>query len=54
MILLPWEGSSLPLQILSKGFLDLTEQVSQSLQALLDSRNVEDVHHQWCLGNFLH
>ena len=51
---LPGERGPLPLQILSESLLNLAQQVSETLQTLLDTRYVQHIHNQWGLGHLLH
>ena len=48
------EGGALALQVLAERLLDLGEQVGEALQLTLHVSDVEYVHDEWRLGDFLH
>lgn len=50
----PWERGSFSFQVLSQSFLDLPQEVRQTLQLFLDIRDVDYVHHQWRTCHLLH
>lgn len=50
----PGERRPLPFQVFSQGFLDLSQQVCQSLQRPLHPLDVENIHNKGRLGDFFH
>ena len=51
---LPWEGGPLTLQILSESLLNLSQEISKTLQRPLHSLDVQHIHHHGRLAHLLH